>query len=167
MHRRLYKIVLLIIIGIAIFLGYRFYQQYQNKEQADHVRISNILHPHHPKIKTAKKAIPKLVFNNNDWLMMGYMAYARHNYEESRRVKNTAELVSDIEKDLQRGALKAKKEDRQTYILSNKYGSVNGYVKKNEVEITGDGVTATSKKALKSTFSSYQEQIREMGQMIE
>lgn len=166
MHRRLYQIFLLIIIGVAAFFGYKFYQQYQNKEHADHIRISNILHPRQPKTKTVKKANPGPAYNNNDWLIMGYMAYARHNYVQSRGVKDTAQLVQDIEKDLQSGALKAKKEDQKTYILSNKYGSVNAYVKKGEVKITGDGVTVTSKKALKSTFNKYQEQVREMGQMI-
>lgn len=167
MHRRLYKIFLLIIIGIAAFFGYKFYQQYQNKEHADHAKISNILHPHQTQTKTAKKPASSSAYNNNDWLMMGYMAYARHNYVQSRGVKNTAQLVKDIEKDLQSGALKAKKEDKRTYILSNKYGNVNAYVKKDEVKITGDGVTVNSKQTLKATFGKYQEQVREMGQMIE
>lgn len=172
MQRRFYRIFLLIIIAIACFCGYKFYQQYQNKEQADHARINNILHPRPNKKqstnneKKIKQMPSKIQFSNNEWLIMGYTAYARHNYEQSRHVHTTAQLVKDIEEDLQSGALKAKREDERTYILSNKYGSVNGYVKNKEVKITGDGVTINSKASLSKIFAHNQEQVREMGQMI-
>ncbi len=159
MKQRLYKTVLLIIVIGACILGYKFYQQYQTKQHVDHLRISRILHPQKGNKQKASH------FSNNDWLLMGYMAYARHNYEQSRHVKNTAELVNDVKEDLQNGDLSAKKEDDH-YLLSNKFGSVKGYVQDNDVKITGDGITVNSKAKLKQGFTKYDKEIREMSLMI-
>lgn len=167
MTRKLYKLLLLLIIVCAGIIGYRFYQQYQNKNMQDNLRIANILHPH-KKSKPSQqvKSNKKLVYSNNEWLIMGYMAYARHNYEQSRDVYTTKKLVKDVKEDFQSGALKAKKEDVNEYILSNKFGSVNGYVKEQNVQITGDGNFVTNKEKLIKMFYPFKEEIKQMSLMI-
>lgn len=166
MQRKLYRIFLIIIIAIAGFVGYKFYQQYQVKNSRDHLRIANILHPHKKEKTTANKQSHKSSYSNNEWLIMGYMAYARHNYEQSRDANTTKKLVKDIKSDLQSGALTAKKEDKTEFILSNKFGSINGYVKENNVQITGDGNHIFNKDDLRNTFSPYEEDVKQMSLMI-
>lgn len=48
-------------------------------------------------------------FSNDEWMLMGYMAYAHDNYVQSRHIKNTADLVNDVSEDLTNGDLKATK----------------------------------------------------------
>lgn len=168
MQRKLYRIFLIIIIAIAGFIGYKFYQQYQVKNNRDHLRIANILHPHKKKQTTANNQRNNRTpsYSNNEWLIMGYMAYARHNYEQSRDANTTKKLVKYIKEDLQNGALHAKKEDKTEYILSNKFGSINGYVKENTVQITGDGNHVFNKEDLRNTFGPYEEDVKQMSLMI-
>lgn len=102
----------------------------------------------------------------DEWMLMGYMAYAHDNYVESRHIKNTSDLVTDVGEDLSDGSLKAENTGNNAYRLTNKFGSVNVTVENDDVKVTGDGSTYTSKPELKSTFGSYTSQIKKMTQNI-
>ena len=64
-------------------------------------------------------------FSNDEWMLMGYMAYAHDNYLQSRHIKKTADFVNDVSEDLTNGDLKATKRGDTNYQLGNKFGSVN------------------------------------------
>lgn len=104
-------------------------------------------------------------YSNDQWMLMGYMAYARNGYEESRHIKNTQELVDDVAQDLKNGDLTAEQTDKNAYHLTNKYGSVDATVNTDDVKITGDNTTTFSKDELRDKFSSYDE-IGSMTQFI-
>lgn len=176
MSRRFYHLLLIIIIVIAAYFGYRFYRQYKTKDAQDHARVANILHFHkqqaanhsngETKIDSSRQKRLPVTFTKKEWLLMGYLAYAKGNYERSQGVKNNQQLVKAVKKDLQSSSLKCKEEDAHTYILSNKFGSVNGYVKSNQVKITGDGITITSFATLRRTYGPYDNELKEMSLMI-
>lgn len=167
MSRKFYHFILIIVIVVAAYFGYHFYRQYQTKDAQDHARVANILHAHvHQKTSSRRHKRLPVTFTNKEWLLMGYLAYAKHNYQESQGVKNNQELVKAVKKDLQSGSLKCKEEDAHAYILSNKYGSVNGYIKTNQVKITGDGTTTTNFAALRAAYGRYDNELKEMSLMI-
>lgn len=105
-------------------------------------------------------------YSSEVWMLMGYMAYAHDNYVESRHIRNNADLVKDVGEDLGDSALKAVKTDKDSYHLTNKFGSVDVTVEDDDVKVTGDGSTFTAKSELKETFSSYFSQIKAMSKKI-
>ena len=50
---------------------------------------------------------------------MGYMAYARKNYEQSENVHSTAEMVNAVENDLDNDDLTCTKDADNKYSFSN------------------------------------------------
>ena len=68
---------------------------------------------------------------------MGYMAYARKNYEQSENVHSTAEMVNAVENDLDNDDLTCTKDADNKYSFSNKFGSVDGSVSSDNITITG------------------------------
>ena len=46
-------------------------------------------------------------YTTDQWMLMGYMAYAYDNYVHSRHVSSNAEMVTDVKEDLDTGDLKA------------------------------------------------------------
>lgn len=91
-------------------------------------------------------------YSQDEWMLMGYMAYAHDNYVESRHIKNTSDLVTDVSEDLSDGALKAVNTGSNTYRLTNKFGSVDVTVENSDVKVTGDGSTYIAKSELKDTL---------------
>ncbi|TVU92740.1 hypothetical protein [Lactobacillus gasseri] len=106
-----------------------------------------------------KKAVKKASSKKDDskllWMLMGYMAYARKNYEESQKVSSTSELVDAVVKDFKDGTLTATQKSSTNYTVSNDYGDVNVAVEPSDVKVTNDGTTVTSKSDLKQTFNKY------------
>lgn len=105
-------------------------------------------------------------YSNDEWMLMGYMAYAYDNYVESDNISNNSELVDAVQDDLSNGDLEVKKNSDTTYTLTNKYGSVDVTVISDNVEVSNDGDTTTAKSELKKKFSSYKDQIQKMTSYI-
>lgn len=102
-------------------------------------------------------------YSNTEWMLMGYMAYARNNYKESDNISNTAELVDAVQEDLADGSLTANNTSKNLYILTNKYGSVDAKVAADQISVNANGNTITNTKSqLNTTFSNYQSQIKKM-----
>lgn len=105
----------------------------------------------------------KVDYSSAEWMLMGYMAYARDNYKESDNISNTAELVDAVQEDLADGSLIVKNTSKNLYILTNKYGSVDTKVAADQISVNANGTTITNTKSqLKTTFSNYQSQIKKM-----
>lgn len=94
-------------------------------------------------------------YSNAIWMLMGYMAYARKNYENGQNVTSTSELVDAVVKDFKDDTLTATKKSSTTYNVSNDYGDVDVEVKPSEVKVTNDGTTVTPKSELKEIFNKY------------
>lgn len=105
-------------------------------------------------------------YSNDEWMLMGYMAYAYDNYVESDNISNNSELVDAVQDDLSNGDLEVKKNSDTTYTLTNKYGSVDATVTSDNVEVSNDGDTTTAKSELEKKFSSYKDQIQKMTSYI-
>jgi hypothetical protein len=116
--------------------------------------------------KTNKADKTKDQYSTDEWMLMGYMAYAHDNYVESRHIKGTADLVTDVGQDLSTGALKAEKTGTNSYHLTNKFGSVDVDVETADVKVSGDGSTFTAKSELKNAFKPYADQIKKMTKNI-
>lgn len=105
-------------------------------------------------------------YSTDEWMLMGYMAYCHDNYVQSRHIKNNAELVDDVSEDLSDGSLKAVKNSSDSYTLTNKFGSVDVDVEKDDVKVTGDGETVNAKSELKNKFNNYVNKIKAMTKNI-
>lgn len=105
-------------------------------------------------------------YTTDQWMLMGYMAYAYDNYVHSRHISNNAEMVTDVKEDLDNGDLKASRESTNSYTLTNKFGSVGVTVQTDTVKVTGDGETITAKSELKNKFGTYADKIKAMTQNI-
>lgn len=105
-------------------------------------------------------------YTTDQWMLMGYMAYAYDNYVHSRHVSSNAEMVTDVKEDLDTGDLKASRESTNSYTLTNKFGSVGVTVQTDTVKVTGDGETITAKSELKNKFGTYADKIKAMTQNI-
>lgn len=160
---------LIVIAGCGFFIFNR--QQKQNTAQTKSNDNAGLV------VSKKKKSNvgPSSTNSNNDssenystdqWMLMGYMAYAHDNYVESRHIQNTKDLVDDVDEDLGDGALKAEKTGNTTYHLTNKFGSVDVEVEDDDVKVTGDGSTYTSKSELTNTFKPYAAQILTMTKKI-
>lgn len=152
------------IIGICVLLllvggitGFYFYNQHNDsaaivakQKKSGKKNDLNINKKKATKKSSSKKDDSKLL-----WMLMGYMAYARKNYEESQNVSSTSELVDAVVKDFKDGTLTATQNSESAYTVSNSYGDVDVTVKPSEVKVTNDGTTVTSKSDLKQTFNKY------------
>ncbi|GAA3639021.1 hypothetical protein GCM10022297_16530 [Lactobacillus hamsteri] len=105
-------------------------------------------------------------YSNDEWMLMGYMAYAHDNYVQSRHIQNNSDLVTDVSEDLDDGSLKVEKNSANTYTLSNKFGSVDVTVENDDVKVENDGTTTTSKTELKRTFAQFENKIQAMTKNI-
>lgn len=105
-------------------------------------------------------------YSNDEWMLMGYMAYAHDNYVQSRHIQNNSDLVTDVSEDLDDGSLKVEKNSANTYTLSNKFGSVDVTVEEDDVKVENDGTTTTSKTELKRTFAQFENKIQSMTKNI-
>lgn len=104
--------------------------------------------------------------SNDEWILMGYMAYARKNYEQSENVHSTAEMVNAVENDLDNDDLTCTKDADNKYSFSNKFGSVDGSVSSDNITITGDGTTTVDKSKLKDEYVDHMSQIQAMTKKI-
>lgn len=105
-------------------------------------------------------------YSTDQWMLMGYMAYAYDNYVQSRHISNNSEMVTDVKEDLDNGDLKANRESANSYTLTNKFGSVGVTVQTDTVKVTGDGETTTAKSELEHKFGAYADKIKSMTQDI-
>ncbi len=158
---------LIVIIGILILLvggitGIYFYNQHndqaavvaKNSKSSKKNGVTISRNKKDPKKSSSKEDNKKLL-----WMLMGYMAYAKKNYEESQDISSTPELVDAVVKDFNDGTLTATQNSESTYTVSNSYGDVNVTVKPSEVRVTNDGTTVTSKSELKQTYNKYIDKI--------
>lgn len=156
-------IILSIVVVIACF-GFVFTKKQKNiaykqtSQDKAGIRISKRNHANSEKNNQNEND----QYSTNEWMLMGYMAYAHDNYVESDHISNTSELVNAVKDDLDNGDLKAEKISNTSYTLTNKYGSVDIDVEKDDVKITGDGVTVNSKSELEAKFADYSDKIKEM-----
>lgn len=149
------------LVVIILCLGFFFtHQQKQNsatKSQQEQTTSTT------GKTKMANKGSRKTSgFSDDEWMLMGYMAYARKNYEESRHIKSTSGLIDAVQQDLDNDNLNCKKSSNNTYYLSNGFGSVNIKVESDSVKVTGDGTTINNKSSLASKFAKFKDQINDL-----
>ena len=141
-------VLAVVIIGGGIFAGH----QYVNNKNAE-VKTTQSSKP------TAKKAIPApkkkqksnqqnaSEYSNDEWMMMGYIAY-------KAKDSNTSQAIDDVKDYFSDGELTAHKNSSTSYTLSNEYGSVDVDVKDDEVVVSNDGTSTFSKDTLKQNFSN-------------
>lgn len=98
-------------------------------------------------------------YSTKDWMLMGYMNYARKNYENSRGVSSTSDLVKAVGSDIKNGDLEVKQNSANDYTFSNKFGDVDVTVNSDGVTVSGDGDSSTPKSELKDDFGDYIDQI--------
>ena len=166
------KWIAIIVASIAVILvcfGVIFTRQ--QKQSVTPTKNRSGLRIQKQKMSNSKKGMRNTdnitaEFSNDEWMLMGYMAYAHDNYVQSRHIKNTADLVNDVSEDLTNGDLKATKSDDTNYQLGNKFGSVNVVVEDSDVKVTGDGDFTTAKTELKNKFGTYTSQIQKMTKAI-
>lgn len=166
------KWIAIIVASIAVILvcfGVIFTRQ--QKQSVTPTKNRSGLRIQKQKMSNSKKGMRNTdnitaQFSNDEWMLMGYMAYAHDNYVQSRHIKNTADLVNDVSEDLTNGDLKATKSGDTNYQLGNKFGSVNVVVEDSDVKVTGDGDFTTAKTELKNKFGTYTSQIQKMTKAI-
>lgn len=171
------KAIIGIVIGIVVIVGCVFLIFNRNQKatvkQGSHQSAmgltikKNKRNTRSRNNQNSQPNIQKTTENNDqysidEWMLMGYMAYAHDNYVQSRHIKNNAELVDDISEDLNNGDLSAKRNSSNTYTLTNKFGSVDVEVEKDDVKVTNDGETINAKSELKEKFGAYADKIKAM-----
>ncbi|WP_265489416.1 zinc ribbon domain-containing protein [Lactobacillus sp. PV034] len=139
-------VLAVVIIGGGIFAGH----QYLNNKNAEVKTVQS-------KKPTTKKATPSTKkqtqnthqtsseYSNDEWMMMGYIAYKAKDSDSASAIDEVKDYFKD-------GELTAQKNSSNSYTLSNEYGSVDVDVKKDEVVVSNDGTTTFSKDSLKNTF---------------
>ena len=147
-------ILLLLVGGIT---GFYFYNQHNDQAAvtAHSKKGTKKKHSTVEKNTDKNKDSQNKDYSNAIWMLMGYMAYARKNYEDGENVTSTSELVDAVVKDFKDDTLTATKKSSTTYNVSNDYGDVDVEVKPSEVKVTNDGTTVTPKSELKETFNKY------------
>ncbi|GBG04653.1 zinc-ribbon domain-containing protein [Lactobacillus rodentium] len=137
-----------VIIGGGIFAGH----QYVSNKNAE-VKTTQSSKP------TTKKATPATKknqesnhqnsseYSNDEWMMMGYIAY-------KAKDSGTTQAIDDVKNYFSDGELTAHKNSSTSYTLSNEYGSVDVDVKDDEVVVSNDGTSTFSKDTLKKSFSN-------------
>lgn len=150
-------ILLLLVGGIT---GFYFYNQHHDQaaviaHSKKGTKKQNSTVKKNKNNTDKNKNSQKKDYSNAIWMLMGYMAYARKNYEDSQNVTSTSELVDAVVKDFKDDTLTATKKSSTTYNVSNDYGDVDVEVKPSEVKVTNDGTTVTPKSELKETFNKY------------
>lgn len=87
---------------------------------------------------------------------MGYLAY------KNKSIGNVDSTINTISDDFSKGNLRARKNSDDSYTLSNQYGSVDVQINEDDVVVTNDGTTRTSKTDLEKMFSGKDNQINSM-----
>ena len=154
-------ILLLLVGGIT---GFYFYNQHHDQaaviaHSKKGTKKQNLRVKKNKNNADKNKNSQKKDYSNAIWMLMGYMAYARKNYEDGQNVTSTSELVDAVVKDFKDDTLTATKKSSTTYNVSNNYGDVDVEVKPSEVKVTNDGTTVTPKSELKETFNKYTSEI--------
>ncbi|WP_297816658.1 zinc-ribbon domain-containing protein [uncultured Lactobacillus sp.] len=157
------KKVIAIVVSVLVILlaggGFWYFTQKSSNNQAS---VAKTTKTHKKTPKKVPKKEKKKEYSNKIWMLMGYMAYARKNYEKSENTDNTGDLVKAVVRDFSDGTLEAEQNSQSTYTVSNKYGSVDVAVNKKNVKVTNDGTKVTSKSELKKTFGKYKSQIEKV-----
>ena len=150
-------ILLLLVGGIT---GFYFYNQHNDRaavisHSKKGTKKQNTMGKKNKNNADKNKDSQNKDYSNAIWMLMGYMAYARKNYEDGQNVTSTSELVDAVVKDFKDDTLTATKKSSTIYNISNDYGDVDVEVKPSEVKVTNDGTTVTPKSELKETFNKY------------
>lgn len=150
-------ILLLLVGGIT---GFYFYNQHHDQaaviaHSKKGTKKQNLRVKKNKNNADKNENSQKKDYSNAIWMLMGYMAYARKNYEDGQNVTSTSQLVDAVVKDFKDDTLTATKKSSTTYNVSNNYGDVDVEVKPSEVKVTNDGTTVTPKSELKETFNKY------------
>ena len=104
--------------------------------------------------------------STDDWLLMGYMSYARKNYEQSENVSSTAEMVEAVASDIENDKLTVTQNGPNSISLENHFGGVDVSENNEEIKVTGDGTSSFSKDQLKDKYAAYMGQIEDMTKHI-
>lgn len=161
MKKKAWLTIIISILVIIICLGFFFRQE--QKQNAGTKTSQNRVTSTSYKAKTSNNgAGHTLYFSKDEWMLMGYMDYARDNYAESRHVKSTSALIEAVSQDLNSGALNCEKSSSNSYSLSNGFGSVNVKVDTDNVKVTGDGTTINSKSELAKEFHKFKNKINRL-----
>lgn len=165
--KAIYSIALaLIVVGICLGIFFNKRQQAtpvkQNKQNAVGLSIKKSKHNNRNDNQESEQLSQSDEYSTDEWMLMGYIAYAHDNYVQSRHIKNSADLVNDVQEDLSDVDLTADKKSNTTYTLTNKFGSVDVEVEDDDVKVTGDGTTVNSKSELKEKFAPYSDEIKKM-----
>ena len=139
-------VLAVVIIGGGIFAGH----QYVNNKNAE-VKTTQSSKSTTKKATSATKKDQEAnhrnssEYSNDEWMMMGYIAY-------KAKDSDTTQAINDVKNYFSDGELTAHKNSSASYTLSNEYGSVEIDVKDDEVVVSNDGTSTFSKDTLKHTY---------------
>ena len=141
-------ILAVVIIGGGIYAGRQYVTSKNNQAttaQNSKLKSSNKVAQSSTKKSTKTSHQEHSEYSNDEWMMMGYIAY-------KAKDSNTSQAIDDVKDYFSDGDLTAHKNSSTSYTLSNEYGSVDIDVKDGEVVVSNDGTSTFSKDTLKSTF---------------
>lgn len=165
------KIIVGALVAIVAICAVIFVIIYHNESSSTQNETKSAMtHKGKKKVKSTDQNVPSNNqsssdsenYSTDEWMLMGYMAYAYDNYVESDNIANNSELVDAVQDDLSNGDLEVSKNSDTSYTLTNKYGSVDVDVDSDDVEVSNDGDTTNAKSELEKKFSSYKDQIQKM-----
>ena len=143
-------ILAVVIIGGGIFAGHQYVTSKNNQAttaQNSKLKSSNKVAQSSTKKSTKTSHQEHSEYSNDEWMMMGYIAY-------KAKDSNTSQAIDDVKDYFSDGKLTAHKNSSTSYTLSNEYGSVDVDVKDDEVVVSNDGTSTFSKDTLKQSFSN-------------
>lgn len=158
MKKKAWLTIVISLVVIILCLGFFFSHQRKQNSAARSQQEQTTATVKKSKSRN-KSSNQTSYFSNDEWMLMGYMAYARDNYEKSRHVKSISDLINAVQQDLNDDNLNCQKISDNSYSLSNGFGSVNVKVNSDTVKVTGDGTTINNKSALASKFANFKDQI--------
>lgn len=139
-------ILLLLLLGAG---GYYLYTSHNSNAASQILKQKHTKKAHQN--KKAKK--PASHYSTKDWMLMGYLNYARKHY--ARHISDTKDLIHSVGSDIKHGDLHITKNESNKYTVSNKNGKVDVTVTKNNVTVKDDKENIMSKSELKDDFGSY------------
>ena len=141
-------ILAVVIIGGGIYAGRQYVTSKNNQAttaQSSKLKSSNKVAQSSTKKSTETRHQEHSEYSNDEWMMMGYIAY-------KAKDSDTTQAINDVKNYFSDGELTAHKNSSTSYTLSNEYGSVDVDVKDDEVVVSNDGTSTFSKDTLKHIY---------------
>ena len=150
-------ILAIVIIGGGIYAGRQYVTSKNNQAttaQNSKLKSSNKVAQSSTKKSTKTSHQEHSEYSNDEWMMMGYIAYKAKDSDDSNEIEsgNIRNVINEVNNYFKSGELTAHKNSASSYTLSNEYGSVNVEVKKEEVVVSNDGTSTFSKASLKEVL---------------